>query len=456
MAICCCGRDFRKFPYLGLSESETGFSLHQRMKKQLLMLAGSIFLGIPGFSGGFQVALQGQRQIGMGHCGTALSFDASSVFFNPGSLAFSIKNNVQLGGSLIRSRVQYLAWQEDNAPNPYQAETESPLGTPFTLYASYGFKNSRFKFGIGVYTPYGSSVKWPENWKGYSVLRSLKLQSVFVQPTLSFRLSERVGIGAGLVFASGSVELKKGIGSLATANGFSEASLKGAASGLGYNLGFFGKISNELSFGLNYRSKVEMKVKDGDATFLVPPSTTGVLGLFPPGGKTGFSATLPLPATLSAGLAWQAGKKLLLSMDYNRVYWSAYRELRFDYEQAVNGDLFSASPRRYKDASVIRFGAEYMAGEKLAIRAGYYFDQTPVADGYMTPETPDANRNGLSAGLGYRISERFTADASFLYVEGKTREQSPSSIPADAQDSFLSGTYKIRVFVPGFSLSYSF
>jgi long-chain fatty acid transport protein len=138
------------------------------------------------------------------------------------------------------------------------------------------------------------------------------------------------------------------------------------------------------------------------------------------------------------------------------VYWSAYRELRFDYEEAVNGELFSASPRRYKDASVIRFGAEYMAGEKLAIRAGYYFDQTPVADGYMTPETPDANRNGLSAGLGYRISDRFTADASFLYVEGKTREQSPSSIPADAQDSFLPGTYKIRVFVPGFSLSYLF
>ena len=74
----------------------------------------------------------------------------------------------------------------------------------------------------------------------------------------------------------------------------------------------------------------------------------------------------------------------------------------------------------------------------------------------MTPETPDANRNGFSAGLGYRFSDHLSADVSFLYVEGQTREQSPESIPSDAQDSFLPGTYKIRVFVPGLSVSYQF
>lgn len=412
---------------------------------------------LPGLrAGGFQVALQGQRQTGMAHTGTALAFDASSVFFNPGSLAFTLKNNVLLGGSLIRSRVKYLSWQEENAPNPYQTETESPLGTPFSFYASYGFAQSRFKFGLGVYTPYGSSVKWPDNWKGYSVLRSLKLRSVFIQPTVSFRLSDKVALGAGMVIATGSVELKRGIGALATADGFSDAQLSGSASGMGYNLGIHARISETVSAGLSYRSRVRMQVEDGEAQFRVPSSTTGALALFPPGGKTRFSAELPLPATLSAGISWQAGKKLLLAFDYNHVYWSAYKELRFDYAAPVNGEDFTASPRNYEDASVYRVGAEYQASEKLCLRAGYYFDQTPVQDGYMTPETPDANRNGFSTGIGYRISDRFTADASFLYVEGQRREQSPESIPAEAQDSFLPGTYKIRVFVPGFSLSYQF
>ena len=415
-----------------------------------------LFFPLPAFSGGFQVALQGQRQTGMAHTGTALSFDASSVFFNPGSLAFSIKNNVLFGGNLIRSRVRYLAWQEDNAPNPYQAETESPLGTPFHFYASYGFPNSRFKFGLGVYTPYGSSVKWPDQWAGFSVLRSLKLQSVFIQPTVSFRLSDKVGIGAGFVYATGFVELNRGIGVLPTADGFSSARLSGDASGLGYNLGFHAQLSDEINLGISYRSAVEMKVNKGTAEFRVPSSTSGVLGLFPPGGKTTFSAELPLPATLSAGISWKAGKKLLLAFDYNYVYWSAYRELRFNYAASVNGENFTASPRNYRDAGVYRLGAEYQLNDKINLRAGYYFDETPVQDGYMTPETPDANRNGFSAGLGYRFSEYLSADASFLYVEGQTRQQSPESIPADAQDSFLPGTYKIRVFVPGLSVSYQF
>lgn len=410
----------------------------------------------PAFAGGFQVALQGQRQIGMAHTGTALAFDASSVFFNPGSLAFTVKNNVQFGGSMIRSRVRYLAWQEDNAPNPYNTETESPLGTPFHLYASYGFKDSRFRFGIGVYTPYGSSVKWPDNWAGYSVLRSLKLQSIFIQPTISFRLSDKVALGAGFVYATGSVELNRGIGALATPDGFSSARLSGDASGLGYNLGFHARLSEELNVGISYRSAVNMKVNSGSAEFRVPSSTSGVLGLFPPGGKTSFSAELPLPATLSAGISWQAGKKLLLAFDYNHVYWSAYRELRFNYAASVNGANFTASPRNYRDAGIYRIGAEYQVNDKVNLRAGYYFDQTPVQNGYMTPETPDANRNGFSAGLGYRLSEGFSVDASFLYVEGQTREQSPGSIPAEAQDSFLPGTYKIRVFVPGLSVSYQF
>ena len=39
-------------------------------------------------AGGYQVGLHGQKQIGMGLVGTSLSFDASSMFYNPGGLSF--------------------------------------------------------------------------------------------------------------------------------------------------------------------------------------------------------------------------------------------------------------------------------------------------------------------------------------------------------------------------------
>lgn len=416
-------------------------------------------------AGGYQVALQGQRQIGMAHTGTALAYDASSIFFNPGSLSFTKQNNITIGGSLIRSRVRYLAPQETNAPNNYSTMTESPLGTPFTFYASWGPKESNLKFGLGIYTPFGSSVKWADDWKGYSVLQELKLQSIFFQPTVSYKWG-KLGIGAGFVYSIGSVELRKGIGALATADGYASANLKGDASGMGYNVGLHYQATDDLSIGLNYRSQVDMKVSGGDANFNVPASAIAI-GKFPVGGKTTFDATLPLPATASIGVGYKVNEKLMLALDYNFVFWSAYKELKFDYKDEVNGSKSTASPRKYKDASIIRVGAEYMATSSLAIRAGYYFDQTPVEDGYMTPETPDANRNCFTLGLGYKFSDSFSADASFLFIEGIEREQKQSDIDKNSDanvanggtpsnDSFLAGTYKLRVLIPGLSLSYKF
>lgn len=412
------------------------------------------FLGSNVFAGGFQVALQGQRQIGMGHTGTALAYDASSIFFNPGGLSFTKQNNITFGGSLIRSRVNYLAPQGDNAPNNYTAMSQSPVGTPFTLYASFGPKESDLKFGIGVYTPFGSAVKWADDWKGYSILQELKLQSIFIQPTVSYKFG-KLGIGAGFIYSVGSVELRKGIGALATSAGYSSAKLSGDASGFGYNIGLHYEASDKLSFGACYRSQVDMKVDGGDATFNVPASAIS-LGLFPQGGKTTFNATLPLPATASVGVAFKPTEDFTVSVDYNFVFWSAYKELRFDYKDNVNGTNSTVSPRKYKDASTIRLGAEYIVQKKLAIRAGYYFDQTPVGDGYMTPETPDANRNCFTFGLGYKFSDSFSADASFLFIEGVEREQKQSDIDPASQDSFLAGTYKLRAMIPGVSLSYRF
>lgn len=424
------------------------------MKHRFWLPAALSLIGTAALAGGFQVALQGQRQIGMGHTGTALAFDASSIFFNPGGLSFTKQNNITFGGSLIRSRVNYLSPQETNAPNSYSAMSESPLGTPFTFYASFGPKDGDLKFGIGAYTPFGSSVKWADNWKGYSVLQELKLQSIFIQPTVSYKIG-KLGIGAGFVYSIGSVELRKGIGALATNDGYASAKLKGNASGMGYNVGLHFQATDDLSFGASYRSQVDMKVDGGDATFKVPASAI-TLGRFPQGGATTFDATLPLPGTISLGVGYKVNKDLTVSVDYNYVQWSAYKELKFDYKDDVNGSKTSVSPRKYKDASIIRIGAEYMATEALAIRAGYYFDQTPVEDGYMTPETPDANRNCFTFGIGYKITDSFSADASFLFIEGTEREQKQSDIDPAAQDSFLAGTYKLRVLVPGVSLSYRF
>ncbi|MBC5775768.1 outer membrane protein transport protein [Pontibacter sp. KCTC 32443] len=407
------------------------------MKSKILALLGSTLLTGTAMAGGYQVNLASQRQIGMGHTGTGLVTGTSSIFFNPGAMA-QARNGVTIGASAIISKIAY------EAPESYNTiQADNPTGTPFQVYGVYGITD-KLKAGLGVYTPFGSTVNWGDEWNGRFGLNELTLQAIFVQPTLSYQITEKLGIGAGFVYSFGGVNLQRSI-PLENNEGEGKAELDGNASGIGYNVGIFFKPSDKLSFGLNYRSQVDMEVEDGTAEFDVPAS---VQSRFPAGTK--FNAELPLPSTLTLGIGFNPTDKLTLAVDISRVGWSAYEKLRFDYSQNVNGQPFTENARNYEDVYIYRIGAEYKVTDALVVRGGAYYDETPVQEGYLTPETPDADSRGLSVGVGYTFSEKFSVDASFLYINKKERTDAANL------SGGVPGTFKSIAYIPGVALNYNF
>lgn len=410
------------------------------MKNKLLALLGGTLLSASAMAGGYQVNLASQRQIGMGHTGTGIQTGTSSIFFNPGAMSYLRENGVTIGASGIISKIAYRAPE----PSGVEAMTDNPLGTPFQLYGVYGI-NDKLKAGLGVYTPFGSSVNWGNEWSGRFGLNELTLQAIFIQPTLSYQITEQIGVGVGFVYAVGGVNLQRSIPVQDQQGEYGRAELDGDASGVGFNAGIFFKPSEKFSVGLNYRSKVDMKVEGGDATFTVAES---ISSRFPEG--TQFDAQLPLPSTLTLGVGFTPTEALTIAVDVSRVGWSAYESLRFDYTAAVNGADFSENARNYEDAYIYRIGAEYKVSDVLALRGGAYYDNSPVMEGYLTPETPDANALGLSAGLGFAVSDNFSIDASFLYINKEERTDT------GALAGGIAGTYKSVAYIPGIGLNFKF
>src|SRR5688572_2578086 len=177
------------------------------MKLRLMAFLGSVLLSGAATAGGFQVNLQGQKQIGMGHTGTGLAMDEASIFFNPGAMSHLRENGFQLGASGIISKIAYL----ETAPGNTTAKADNPMGTPFTVYGVYGKDESPLKFGLGVYTPFGSKVKWGDEWIGRYGLSELELSAIYIQPTISYKIGDKIGIGAGVVYARGSVNLQRSL-----------------------------------------------------------------------------------------------------------------------------------------------------------------------------------------------------------------------------------------------------
>ncbi|MER2998993.1 OmpP1/FadL family transporter [Pontibacter populi] len=412
------------------------------MKSKILALLGSTLLTGTAMAGGYQVNLASQRQIGMGHTGTGLVTGTSSIFFNPGAMA-QARNGITIGASAIVSKIAY------QAPDYSETAADNPTGTPFQVYGVYGI-NDKIKVGLGVYTPFGSTVNWGSEWYGRKGLNELSLKAIYIQPTISYQVTDKLGIGAGVTYTIGSVNLQRTLP--IEGEGGAEAGIEldgDAKSAFGYNLGIFFQPTDKLSLGLSYRSKVDVEVEEGDVTYSnLENLSASARTNFPDGAQ--FAATLPLPSTLSFGIGYNATEKLTLAVDISRVGWSEYEELRFDFTKPVGGNTTSASARNYEDTYIYRIGAEYKVTDALALRAGAYYDETPVQDGYLTPETPDADSRGLSVGLGYSINENISIDASFLYINKKERTDEANL------SNGVPGTFKSIAYIPGFALNYNF
>ncbi|WP_439880658.1 OmpP1/FadL family transporter [Pontibacter sp. MBLB2868] len=412
------------------------------MKSKILALLGGALLSGTAMAGGYQVNLASQRQIGMGHTGTGIQTGTSSIFFNPGAMSYMRENGITVGASAINSRIAYRALE----PTTTTAEADNGIGTPFQVYAVYGI-NEKLKVGLGIYTPFGSGVKWGDEWNGRFGLSEIDLKAIYFQPTLSYQITDKIGIGAGLVVATGGVNLQRVLPVQNSEGNEGRIELDGGAkTAFGFNAGIYFQPTEKLSIGVDYRSKVDIEVEDGSVTFSNIPAAAK--SNFPDGTK--FSAALPMPATLTVGVGYRPNDKLTLAVDVSRIGWSAYEKLRFDFSQPVAGNTVSESSRNYEDAMIYRIGGEYMATEALAVRAGFYYDQTPVQDGYLTPETPDSDSRGLSAGLGYSVSDHFSVDASFLYVNKAKRTDT-----ADKSNG-VPGTFKSIAYIPGVGLNFKF
>jgi long-chain fatty acid transport protein len=387
---------------------------------------------------GFQVNLQGQKQQGMGGAGTAFMQDAASLFYNPGGASFVNGNSIIMGITPTIARGAFL-----DANTNQVNRTKSPIGTPFAAYGLFELKDSsKLKLGLAVYTPFGSTVQWEDNWAGRFALTHLELRAIFFQPTVSYKINKKLGFGVGFIYASGKVNLQKDI-PLIDANGsYAHAELSGKAHGYGFNVGIYFKPIQKLSIGLTYRSRVDMNVTDGQATFNVPASVSANF----PNGK--FTSKLPLPNVTTLGIAYKVNQKLDFVLDVNYVGWKAYDTLSFDYENNTASLIDTKSARKYKNTFAFRGGAQYKINNHFAARLGLAYGITPVQNGYVTPETPDANRVNYTAGISYELGKHLKIDASFLFTHLKRTDTN--------LETNLSGTYKTNVVAPGISIGYKF
>lgn len=391
------------------------------------------------FAGGYRVSLQGVRQASMGLTSVIHAKDASVAFFNPAGLAFiDSKVSVALGGFGIMSKAE---WQ--NASTLESAETDNPLGTPLYFAASYKPVDD-LAIGVSVTTPFGNTVKWPDDWAGKANITEISLASFYIQPTVAYKFNDWFSAGAGFIYARGTVNLKRSMS--VAGNDIGLELDETDAHGTGFNIGAYFRPSEKVNIGLAYRSKVDMKAEEGDVIWSNVP--TG-LSTSMPFTSNVFDAVLPLPSEFLAGFSYQVSPKLMLATEVSVHGWSKYKALKIDLSEEGSDEIYeSKATKNFIDRAVWKVGGEYQATDLLALRLGYYFDEFVSPSEHWSPETPDVTRHAINGGIGLTFGG-FNVDAFGQYNLG--RERHVHNI-----ESGFEGDVNVSVVVFGLGLSYNF
>ena len=415
------------------------------MKKHLF--AASLLLSaMTSFGAGYQLNLQGLRQLAMGGTGTGWVWDASTIYYNPGGLARLKGIQVYASSMVIAPTVAY-GNQANSGMQSTSVTTKSRTFMPFSMYIGGPLQqDSRFALGLGIYTDAGIGITWDENWIGKYLVQSIDMKAIFFQPTISYRVSDFLSVGGGFIYANGSLDLRQALpvhGLQGPNEDDGEANLHGSANGVGFNVGVHMKPSDALQIGLTYRSQVNMSLGGGVATFTVPKS---IATSFP---NTHFDTQLPLPQVASIGIGIRPAEKLTLQVDLSYTGWNSYDSLRINFEAHTSSLKDMHEPRHYKNTWTPRIGANYKLGKVVSVMAGGAYDPTPVTNGYVSPDLPDADRIVVSCGVSVKPLRGFTILAALEGVNSVKRA-------ATYDFGSFNGTYKTEAITAGLGIYYNF
>lgn len=421
------------------------------------ILASSLVLvlvAVPASAAGFGIFEQGTKAMGMAGAFTAQADDPSALFHNVGGIAFQRQSAFSLGATLISlGDSEFRGSAPFPGPNA-RGEQASNLVTPAHIYYVHPFGSS-WTFGIGFNNPFGLVTEWdkPDTFPGRFLSTKADLKTYDLSPSLGWQVTPNFGLGFGVIARFAEVELDRRAAQL---NPFlqrpsevAKVNLKSDLdNGIGWQVGMLHRVTNSFSWGLSYRSKVEVDF-GGDARLTQVATGTPfdplVAAALPFNRNLPIETSVEFPDMASFGVAFAFSANTLVELDANWTGWSSFDEVAIVFPD--NPTLSNTLNEDWEDVYNYRIGFRWNASSASQWRLGYVYDETPQPDETLSPLLPDADRDGITVGFGLTRPSGFKLDFALMYLDFGSRTTTTN-------ENNFNGTYESTAWLAGLTATW--
>ncbi len=293
----------------------------------------------------------------------------------------------------------------------------------------------------------------------------MNLSQLIIAPTFAKKVNKDNSFGVSLLLAAQQFKAEGlsafyGYTSTAFNSGFNPAAYptnnltergNDTTYGYGLKLGWMGKVSDTVTLGASYTSKVKMgkfnKYQD----------------LF--AGQGAFD----IPESLSLGVAFKANPAWTIAADYERINYSGISSVSNSSRTALDGpatapgnppggvfnSLGCGSCRGFgwSSVNVFKLGAEYQYNPKLILRAGYNHTDNPIQarDVTFNMIAPGVVKDHATLGFTYDVSKDSEITMAYMHAF-RNSVSGPSLFNSWLGDN---ATDKIQMYENSLGIAYS-
>jgi long-chain fatty acid transport protein len=383
------------------------------------------------FAAGYKIPEQSTASTAKAAAHIANISSADASYYNPAAMSsLEDRSQLEVGLTFIHlPKIDYNGTSVLGAQS-YSSKKENFL-LPYFHYVSPKFGD--YRFGLSMTAPAGLSKRW-DSAIAKSVAQEFSLRVVELNPTISYAINDKLSIGGGIriIYSDGVVKSDSSTFSALTGGAIPSVArdMSGDTIEYGYNLALHYQPTDDLKIGLTYRSRVNLDL-EGEAKLyyggaLIYNSTSSV--------------SLPIPASLAFGVAYDINDKTNIEFVIDKTYWSTYNSLDFNYSSTQ--PIFDTPIlKNWDNSNAYRIGLTHKYSKTLTLMGGFAIDKSPAPDQTIGYELPDSDALLFSFGFDYKIDENMNFGFAYLYDKKKERTiaNNPLTSPFSPNGEFSKG-----------------
>lgn len=380
------------------------------MKRVFAFAALMACLAQSAFAGGLYLYETGIPDVSTAFAGVAArAEDASTAFSNPAGMT-------RLTGTQMLVGIQPLIINSEFEPGSGTTMAGGDGGNAGAIMPAGGsyfvFDTSdTCKVGLALNSFAGLGLDYDDDWAGRYYVQNTVLTTFALSPSIGFKISDKLSLGAAVHFVYGSTETKVAVNNVLPALPDGSMKIEDTTFGIGGRLGVLVEPRNDLRIGLVYQTPIQLDFSDSPDFDNLGPG----LAFLAPRALDTLDMSMTLPQQVMASVMFQATDKLDLMANIGWQDWSEFGQDIVSVHTAGQRELTTNID--YDDTWHFAVGTRYALTPQWRVSAGVAYDSSMADDDTRSPTLPVDRTWRYAGGVHYAWSDDLKLDLGYEYID---------------------------------------